>query len=104
MRTIAFCYWLVYWSALAVSAALCSTNSSTIYVDCINGSDTGDCGLIQNMSCKTMQFIISQRVHLLKTSDVLIDIVPGVCNESGVLRLDNAKTKVHYWSFVGSNK
>ena len=102
-----FCYWLVCWSALVISVVVCSQskvhihygNSATIYnVDCIQGNDTVGCGLHQNKSCKTLQFTISQ----VKTSHVVIDIAPGACNESAILRLDNTKTKVHNWSFVGN--
>lgn len=107
-----FCYWLVCWSALVISAVVCSHskvhvhygNSSTIYVDCIHGNDTVGCGFSLNTSCKTLQFTISHSIYLVNTNHVVIGIAPDACNESVILRLDNTKTKVHDWSFVRSNQ
>jgi hypothetical protein len=105
-------YWLICWGMLAISVVVCLHdethghlgNLSTIYVDCSNGNDTVDCGSTPNNPCKSLQFIISEKVQRFKTSNVEINIVSGECKENGVLRFDNAKMKVSHWSFIGSSE
>ncbi len=108
-----FFYWVICLGTLGISVIVCLYveapghvgDSPTIYVDCNSGNDSVDCGLIPNTPCKSLQFVISERVTQLKISNnVEINIVSGECNENGVLRFNNAKTNVSHWSFIGSNE
>ena len=78
-------------------------NSSVIYVDCNNGSNVANCGSNWTNSCKTLQFVISDRAKQIKTSHAVINIASGECKESGVLHLDGVGMNISNWSFVGSN-